>query len=452
VNPPAALRPTDLLREVLAANRGGRPLGLTSVCSANRFVLETALLHAAGSHGLVCVESTCNQVNQFGGYTGMRAAAFRDEVAGLAAAAGLPGERVLLGGDHLGPYPWRCEPATAAMGNARELVRSCVAAGYTKIHLDASMCCVDDPGAAEAPLSEEIAVTRTAELCAAAETAFARLPAGSPAPLYVIGTEVPVPGGEQSGEAGSAVTRFADVERTLDSTCEAFRSAGLADAWERVIAVVVQPGVEFGDATVTAYDRIAARGLSAFAERRPRLVYEAHSTDYQSAEALRQLVEDHFAILKVGPWLTFAFREAVFALEEIERQMLRGRPGARPSRLRDVLDEVMVRDPEHWSAYYSGSPDEVRLKRAFSYSDRCRYYWPQPEVQEALAGLLRNLSERPIPLVLIDELLPESSAAVRDGRLPADPVALIRHHIQRVLNLYAAACGDAPHEKRRPRL
>jgi D-tagatose-1,6-bisphosphate aldolase subunit GatZ/KbaZ len=233
-----------------------------------------------------------------------------------------------------------------------------------------------------------------------------------------------------------------DVERTLDLTCEAFRSAGLAAAWERVIAVVVQPGVEFGDATVSAYDRAAASGLAAFVERGPRLVYEAHSTDYQSAEALRQLVEDHFAILKVGPWLTFAFREVVFALEEIERQVLRGRPGAQPSRLRDVLDEVMVRHPEHWAAYYRGSPEEVRRQRAFSYSDRCRYYWPQPAVQEALSVLLRNLSERPIPEALIDEFLPGSFSVVQEGRLPAEPVALIRHHIQRVLDLYAAACDD----------
>jgi D-tagatose-1,6-bisphosphate aldolase subunit GatZ/KbaZ len=278
--------------------------------------------------------------------------------------------------------------------------------------------------------------------CAAAEAAFAQLPAGSPAPLYVIGTEVPTPGGEQVGQAGPSVTCVADVERTLDLTCEAFRSAGLADAWERVIAVVVQPGVEFGDATVTAYDRAAASGLSAFVERRPRLVYEAHSTDYQSAEALRQLVEDHFAILKVGPWLTFAFREAVFALEAIEREVLRGQPGAHASRLHDVLDEVMVRDPRHWAAFYGGSPDEVRHKRAFSYSDRCRYYWPRPEVQGALAGLLRNLSKRPIPVALIGEFLPESSSVVQEGRLPAEPAALIRHHIQRVLDLYAAACGD----------
>jgi len=253
---------------------------------------------------------------------------------------------------------------------------------------------------------------------------------------------VPSPGGEQAGQAGLSVTPVADVERTLDLTRDAFLRAGLAGAWERVIAVVVQPGVEFGDASVTAYDRAAASGLSAFVARQPRLVYEAHSTDYQSSEVLRQLIEDHFAVLKVGPWLTFAFREALFALEQIESEVLRGRPGARPSRLRDVLDQAMVRDPRYWVDYYSGSADEVRRKRALSFSDRCRYYWPRPEVQAALAGLLRNLSERPIPVALIGESLPESSSAVQEGRLPAEPVALIHHHIERVLDLYATACGD----------
>ena len=45
----------------------------------------------------------------------------------------------MLGGDHLGPYVWRAEPADEAMAKARDLVRDYVAAGYTKIHLDASM-------------------------------------------------------------------------------------------------------------------------------------------------------------------------------------------------------------------------------------------------------------------------------------------------------------------------
>ncbi len=98
--------------------------------------------------------------------------------------------------------------------------------------------------------------------------------------------------------------------------------AGLGDAWERVVAVVAQPGVEFGDDTVVAYDAVAAAGLAATVRDAWPLVFEAHSTDYQRPDALVDLVRDGFAILKVGPWLTFAMREALFALEAIERELL----------------------------------------------------------------------------------------------------------------------------------
>ena len=55
------------------------------------------------------------------------------------------------------------------------------------------------------------------------------------------------------------------------------------------------------------------------------LVYEAHSTDYQRPESYRNLVRDGFAILKVGPALTFAMREVLEALSLIEAEL--GRAG-----------------------------------------------------------------------------------------------------------------------------
>src|SRR6185295_18243387 len=187
-------------------------------------------------------------------------------------------------------------------------------AGYTKLHLDTSMRCADDATDAHGALNEQTITERAADMCAAAEAAYAQLPAGAPAPVYVIGTEVPVPGGEKAEHAGLSVTKTADAERTIAIARDAFKKRKLERAWERVIAVVVQPGVEFGDATVFPYDRTKARELSKAIEKHGNLVFEAHSTDYQSAHALKELVEDHFAILKVGPWLTFAVREAVFAL------------------------------------------------------------------------------------------------------------------------------------------
>jgi D-tagatose-1,6-bisphosphate aldolase subunit GatZ/KbaZ len=298
------------------------------------------------------------------------------------------------------------------------------------------MRCADDP---EGPLDERVVAERAAELCAAAEEARRDLPPDAPAPVYVIGTEVPIPGGELAGSGAPAVTRVQDVERAMTLAREAFGRRALDAAWERVVALVVQPGVEFGDAVVFDYDRERARELSASVGGFPHLVFEAHSTDYQTTGALARMVEDHFAILKVGPWLTFAMREGLFALELIERELL-GDAGE-PSRLREVLEAAMLANPEHWEPYLRGTERELRLGRAFSYSDRARYYWPRPELREAVDRLFANLSAASIPLTLLSQYLPAQADAVREGRLESRPAELVRHKVLEVLDRYAVACG-----------
>lgn len=423
------------LAEVVRAHREGIPRGIASACTAQTLVLQAVMEQAIEKGSSVLVESTSNQVNQEGGYTGVRPAEFAAFVHGLAAEAGLPGDRVVLGGDHLGPHPWRAQGATVAMPRAAEMVRQYVRAGYGKIHLDASMACADDP---LGPLADTVAAARTADLAAAAEAAAAERPAGAPPPVYVVGTEVPPPGGQQGGHAGPVVTRVEDAERTLDLVREAFRRRGLDRAWERVIALVVQPGVEFGDEAVFPYRREAAAGLKALAEARG-LVFEAHSTDYQDEGALGALVADHFAILKVGPELTFAFREAVFALEEIEGELV-GRAG-RPSGLRQALEEAMLRDPRHWKPWYDGADeDAARVQRRFSLSDRCRYYWTAPPVQDALRRLFANLEGRRLPRGLVSQYLPGAAGAAEPG--PGLAGRLARLHVRRVLDRYARACRE----------
>jgi D-tagatose-1,6-bisphosphate aldolase subunit GatZ/KbaZ len=163
---------TDVLLEMVASNRAGERVGLYSVCSAERFVLEAAMAQAATDHTLVCVESTCNQVNQFGGYTGLTPAGFRDFVTQVAVETGFDPARVILGGDHLGPHAWRAEPAAKAMAKARDLVRDCVLARYTKIHLDTSMRVGGDPGAPGSLPDDTLVAQRAAELAAVAEAAW----------------------------------------------------------------------------------------------------------------------------------------------------------------------------------------------------------------------------------------------------------------------------------------
>jgi D-tagatose-1,6-bisphosphate aldolase subunit GatZ/KbaZ len=350
---------------------------------------------------------------------------------------GLPEDRILLGGDHLGPFPWKHEASNSALNKACELARDCVLAGYRKIHLDASMACADDGKI----LSERIVAQRAALLCQAAEAALKDAPRSIAPPLYVIGTEVPVPGGELIPGAPPAVTTIEGLHETLRVFERAFEERGLATAWQRVIGVVVQPGVEFGDETVFEYDKAKARSLSEGLPGNTSLVYEAHSTDYQSPSALAQMVEDHFAIQKVGPWLTFAFREAVFALSLIEKELFAAEKSRRLSQLREALDAAMLREPAYWRSYYTGNESQLRISRAYSYSDRCRYYWHQPSVQAEIQRLLGNLKEKPIPLTLLSQYLPREYEAIKMNRIQNQPAAIIQYHIQTVLRLYATACG-----------
>jgi D-tagatose-1,6-bisphosphate aldolase subunit GatZ/KbaZ len=432
---------TQRLRELLAANRRGKGRGIYSICSANRFVLEAGMLQAARDGSLLLIESTSNQVNQFGGYTGQTPAEFAKFVNKMAATMCFPAGRLILGGDHLGPHVWRKEPSTAAMEKARELVAAYVCAGFSKIHLDASMPCADDKIDQSGALPDEIVSERAAELCKAAEEAHRAFAISAPHPVYVIGTEVPIPGGEESSSAAPEVTRTKNLARTLEVAKKAFLARGLNSAWERVIAIVVQPGVEFGHTTVFPYDSGMAKPLARFLLRAWTGVYEAHSTDYQSPGALRQMVLDHFAILKVGPWLTFAFREAAYALAAIEKELLSGKAGVSLSALQKTLESAMLENPIHWKNHYHGNKSDLQIARKYSYSDRVRYYWPQPSVAAAFERLLHNLTVHPAPPSLLSQYLPRQAEAFREGNLVNQPAEIIRHKILEVLNHYAFACG-----------
>ncbi len=415
------------LDDVVAVQKRGEARGIPSICSAHPWVLCTAMQTVEGADPAeaLLIEATCNQVNQYGGYTGMTPRDFAAYVRGMANEAGFPLERILLGGDHLGPNVWQDEPAETAMHKAEELVRQYVQAGFTKIHLDCSMKLADDPPGA---LDVEVIAQRTARLARAAESALTpALGRSGEALRYVIGTEVPIPGGATAHEEGVSVTRVDDAKQTIEVTRAAFLKEGLAKAWARVAAVVVQPGVEFGDAFVLPYQPEAARALSQFIESQP-LVYEAHSTDYQTREALTALVRDHFAILKVGPALTFAFREAVFALAMIENEWIA--QDAR-SNIIQVLDDVMVRHPAHWKKYYHGDAREQAFKRKYSLSDRARYYWGQPEVQDAFQRLMTNLGEKPLPYALLSQFVGETALTARQ---------VLHQKVGRVLETYRAAC------------
>jgi D-tagatose-1,6-bisphosphate aldolase subunit GatZ/KbaZ len=293
------------------------------------------------------------------------------------------------------------------------------------------MSCAGDP----TPLPEAEIVRRAVRLCQVAEAAHTQ--SGGEPPVYVVGTEVPVPGGTAESIDGIAVTTPAAALASIDAHREAFIAAGLEKAWERVIASVVQPGVEFDKYQVIDYVPEKARALSRAVEPLPGIVFEAHSTDYQAREALAALVRDHFAILKVGPGLTFALREALWALDAIEHEWIE--PG-KQARLRDVAMTRMHEQPRHWRNYYKGDERELAFDLAYSLSDRIRYYWPDPAIERARQRLYDNLRENPPPMPLLMQYMPVAlDAKSRNGAF--DPHEFALAHIGAVLDDYQYACN-----------
>lgn len=430
----------DYFINLLKENRKGVPKGIYSVCSANSDVLEACFLQAKGDGGILLIESTSNQVDQYGGYTGMKPSDFVGYVNAIAEKVNFPVENILLGGDHLGPNPWKNLTAEKAMAKAKVLIEEYVKVGYLKIHLDTSMYCADDQGDRHKPMNDEVVAARTSALCKVAEDTWKKYRKDFPKPVYIIGTEVPVPGGAQENEDEIKPTSPDDAARTIDITKSYFKEAGLSDAWERVVGTVVQPGVEFSDDKVFHYQRESSGKLSTKILEYDNLVYEAHSTDYQTEENLKALVEDHFCILKVGPWLTFAYREALFALELMEVELM-GKNSKMLSNLRGTLERVMLNEPVFWKKYYQGNEAQLAFKRKYSFSDRSRYYWPMQELEAARNTLFNNLRSNKIPLSLLSQYMPVQFYNVCDGSIKPEPEELVHNHIQTVAGIYSRACG-----------
>jgi len=422
------------LLSLIRLRRDGIAAGIPSYCTANEIVIEAVLEQAKRFGDSVLIEATSNQVNQFGGYTGMKPADYRDYVWAIADRISFPHERIILAGDHLGPQPFQNLTAAEAMPQACEMVRQYAAAGYTKIHLDTSMRLADDDRSK--PLSDYTVASRGAELMRVAEDAWQELRKTRPDavhPVYIIGSEVPIPGGAQVQEE-MQVTDPEAFAATVNAYKEVFAKAGLNDAWKYVIAVVVQPGVEFGDADVHMYNRAEARKLCLKLKDYPEIMFEGHSTDYQSPEALKQMVEDGVGILKVGPALTFAAREALFALSHIEDEVIED--ASKRSNYIQTVETVMLENPKNWQKYYHGTPKEQALKRAYSYSDRSRYYMPDARVEAAMQKLFSNLEGADIPMGLLHQYMPLQYIGVRNGKLPLCPRALVKDAVRMVCEDY----------------
>ena len=460
----------DKFREIIAANRQGAPIAVTSVCSAHPEVLTAALLLASEQGENLLIEATSNQVNQYGGYTGMTPRDFIAFVHHIAASEGVSPETIWFGGDHLGPQAWRDEPAESAMAKAEILVKDYVAAGFRKIHLDCSEGCQGEAAA----VGDAKAARRAAQLAKICEGAAGEIAvnSGKSAPrdlVYVIGTEVPPPGGariedvsENSDRAGENETHIgvgrdsglaaaliatapAHAAATLTAHRDEFYQLGLGDtAWQRVIGLVVQPGVEFASDQIHRYeftkDYLAAKTpLAAAIQDYPGLAFEAHSSDYQSAAAILRLKSHHFAIIKVGPALTFAYRQAIYALDQFAADF--GYTPKDTPRVPQIMAQIMQADPKNWRKHYPEAAENLSHLLHYSYADRIRYYWPHHLAQQRLAQLFAALPPiAPRDAMLLPYFAPEilARADLLRAKGKAWPRTMILAQIQQALAAYFA--------------
>jgi D-tagatose-1,6-bisphosphate aldolase subunit GatZ/KbaZ len=434
----------DFFKELIESRQRGKPRGTYSICSVHPRVIGAAMVQAGDDDLPLLIESPAREVNQFGGTSGMQPRGFRDFVFGVADQIAFPEGRIIFGGDRLGPSLWRSEPAERAMQKGCDLVADCIRAGYTKIHLDAGMPLKGDPEEEQGGLDPELIALRIARLAAAAESAFresgrfGRENAGLP-PVYLVGADVSPRSAPPVKEGFGLITEVQDFEQIFAACRKAFADDGLEDAWARVVGAVVQHGVGFADFEVDEYERSRCGKLITAAQQHSDLIFEAASTDYQRPELLRQLVEDGVTILKVGPALTFAMRECLFALECIEKEIFGWTYKARLSQLGKFLDKAMRDNPVHWQGNSNGNPQDLYLALKYSRLDSSRHYWRVPMVADAVNFLIANLKQVAIPLTLISQYLPRHYLQIREGRLTADPEALIDASVRMVLEDYSQA-------------
>ncbi len=381
---------SDPLRSIIARNRGGEAVAIPSVCSAHPDVIKASLLRAETLNRAIVIEATSNQVNQDGGYTGMRARNFVEFVHGLARECSVDQDRIIFGGDHLGPQVWRKQDAKAAMAKAHVLVDQYVRAGFMKIHLDCSEGCDAEP----AQLDDQQTADRSAKL---AQTCL-HAAQGDDRLMFVVGTEVPPPGGARADESEEIkATTPAAAKVTL-----AAHRAAFGDMTTLIGGLVVQPGVEFTPMGVHRLPMNRDPSLLAALAEYPGVCLEAHSTDYQSTTVFPRLAALGFAFQKVGPALTFAYRQAVYSLDTARRLAGRG-TGNLPA----VMEQLMTEQPRYWRSHYHGNSADQKLQRHFGLADRIRYYWPQPSAQSAVAELQADLEQTLPDPVLWQVFAPE---------------------------------------------
>ncbi|MDR3473889.1 MAG: class II D-tagatose-bisphosphate aldolase, non-catalytic subunit [Devosia sp.] len=402
------------LIEIARANRAGVPLGLPAYCTAHPETLRAILRCYADDYEPLLIEVDAAAVNLGGGYAGMTPGGFRNFIEIMAAGEGVDPARLILGAARVGTGLWKTEPVASAMTSAAALIRAYVEAGFVKLHLDASSACADDE-----TVSPENVAGRTAALCWAAEAAAQGRPV-----LYALG-------GASSARAPGTPATPAEARQLFDLHQQAFGSAGIGTAFERVIALVLESGAGYTNAAVLPFLPGPLAGLAQMLPSPPSdAVFQAPATDYQDEAALRALVAAHFAILEVGPELANAFGRAVVAMAHLEAHL-----SVRVSDVLAVIEKEMLRDPAGWQDQIPDD-DRAAAMRLFGLTGPLRAYWARPPIAAALQRLFANIDAARPEAGLLAQYAPPASRL--PDRLPLSQ-RIIAEYVGTVVQRYRRA-------------
>ena len=98
----------------------------------------------------------------------------------------------------------------------------------------------------------------------------------------------------------------------------------------------------------------------------------------------------------------------------------------------------MVAEPKYWRDYVTDG-ERARLERLFGLSDRIRYYWLNPDIQDALKLLYANIDAAAGEAGLIAQF-----AGLAEGRATAGASLsrqIIEARVGAVVTKYVAACN-----------
>ena len=347
--------------------------GLPSFCTSNVDVLKTIFFFCQTNKFPCLIESTSNQVNQFGGYTNKTPRMFYKNKSILSKKFNLK-KNLFLGGDHLGPLPFKNQNSNKAIINSIRLINNYLKSDFCKIHIDTSIKCKNDR-----EINQKIIFERTKKILTKIN-----LKKKIKKIFLVIGTEVPLSGSNEKGKI--SITE----DKQIMEEVKQFKKL-LLSLYNRKVkfALVIEPGMRYMHHTLTK-PKFSNFKLKRNFSLKNNFVYEAHSTDYQNLKTLKNLTKNNFKFLKVGPELTFRYSRSLLFMRKIEEKFI----SDKKSNFETQIVKTMLSDNKYWKDYYTAKNLKIKKRLILnSKLDRMRYYFNDKKIIRSIHILRRNINK-----------------------------------------------------------